>query len=162
MLGKLAQPTVPKTGPALGAGPHDCRHRVRWLSNQGKGETVSGTHPRLIKLDWPAEVDAKLGKVSDASIAREHGYHPETVQARRRELGIRPWQQPKRIHRRTCVLCGEPFEVVGGRADRLRKTCPPPKKCQGKLIKKLLGLEAPRNQLKRIQGLLERHVLTDK
>jgi hypothetical protein len=113
-------------------------------------------------LIWNSQADGLLGHQSDRSIAKLLDVHPQTVQNRRKELGIPPWQQPKRIHRRTCVLCGEQFTVTGGRADRLRKTCPPPKKCQGKLIKKLLGLEAPRNQLKRIQGLLERHVLRDK
>jgi hypothetical protein len=126
------------------------------------GEKLMAGHPPFVKLIWNSQADGLLGHQSDRSIAKLLDVHPQTVQNRRKELGIPPWQQPKRIHRRTCVLCGEQFTVTGGRADRLRKTCPPPKKCQGKLIKKLLGLEAPRNQLKRIQGLLERHVLRDK
>jgi hypothetical protein len=119
-------------------------------------------HPPFIKLIWNAEADGLLGKQSDRSIAKLLDVHPQTVQNRRKALGIAPWRQPKRIHRRTCIFCGEPFEVVGGRADRLRTTCPPPKTCQGKLIRKLLSLASPVNRLKRVQGLLERHVREDK
>ena len=121
-----------------------------------------GTHPPFVKLVWNAQADGLLGTQSDRSIAKLLDVHPETVQNRRRELGIAPWRQPKRVHRRNCIYCGEAFTVTGGHADRLRRTCPPPKKCQRKQVAKMLELEAPRNRLKRVQGLLERHVLRDK
>ncbi len=121
---------------------------------------MTARDPLFKPLVWNAAADALLGVQSDRSVARILGVHPITVGSRRKALGIPAWQQPKRVHRRNCIQCGESFEVTGGRASQLRTTCG--KKCQRKLIKKLLALEGPRDQLKRLQGLLERHVLQDK
>lgn len=123
---------------------------------------MTARDPLFKPLVWNAAADALLGKQSDRAVARILGVNRITVGSRRKALGIQAWRQPKRIHRRTCIQCGEPFTVVGGRLSQMRTTCPPPKKCQGKLIKKLLALESPRIRLTRIQGLLERHVLRDK
>lgn len=123
---------------------------------------MTARDPLFQKLDWPAAADRLLGVQSDRAVAAILGVNRITVASRRKELGIPRWVQPKFQHQRHCAICGEPFTVVGGRLSQMRTTCPPPKMCQGKLIKKMLALESPRNQLKRVQGLLERHVLRDK
>jgi hypothetical protein len=123
---------------------------------------VTARQPLFTELLWNAQADSLLGVQSDRAVARILGVNRITVGSRRKKLGIPPWVQPKRQHQRHCAICGEPFTVVGGRLSQMRTTCPPPKKCQAKLIKKLLALESPRIRLKRIQGLLERHVLRDK
>jgi hypothetical protein len=124
--------------------------------------------PLFVKLVCPLDVVPLLGKVSDRSIARDRGFHPETVQVWRRERGIKPWRQPKRsraelpIHPCICKFCGEQFTVIGGRPDRLRRTCPAPKLCQGKLARKTLTLANPARQLNQISALLGMHFITDK
>jgi hypothetical protein len=121
-----------------------------------------GSHPPFIPLVWNAAADGLLGNQSDRSVAKVLDVHPETVQNRRKALGIPAWRQGKRVHRRNCVYCGEPFTVIGGRGDRLRKTCPPPKKCQRKQVAKMLELGAPAARLKQVSALLGMHFITDK
>lgn len=121
-----------------------------------------GIPPAPRGFRWTATTDQLLGVQSDRVVGAKLGIHPETVQRRRKALGVPAWHQPKRVHRRNCIYCGEPFTVIGGLADRVRKTCPPPKKCQRKQVAKLLEQAGPRALIKRTQGLRERHVLTDR
>jgi hypothetical protein len=123
---------------------------------------VTARDPLFKPLVWNAAADALLGVQSDRSVAQIIGAHPKTVGSRRKALGIPRWVQPKRTHRRICIQCGEPFEITGGRLSQMRTTCPPPKQCQAKLIKKLLDEAGAPALIKRTQGLLERHVLRDK
>jgi hypothetical protein len=130
-----------------------------------RGEKLVRKNPPFVKLDCPPEVIPRLGKVSDRQIAREQNCHPETVQVWRRERGIAactPEQQhPKRIHPVTCDWCKKPFVIVGGRGDRLRRTHPPPKKCQWKQAQKTRRLRKSKTNMRQLRGLMERHILRD-
>jgi hypothetical protein len=118
-----------------------------------------GIPPARRGFHWDATTDALLGVESDRVVGAKLGIHPETAQRRRKALGVPAWHQPKRLYRRNCIQCGEPFEVVGRSG---RKTCPPPKLCQRKQVAKMLELGGPAGLIKRTQGLRERHVLTDR
>jgi hypothetical protein len=117
-------------------------------------------NPPFVKLVCPPHVVPLLGKVSDRSIARNEGCHPETVQVWRRERGIDSWHQAKRVHPLTCVFCLKTFFVVGGPAP-WRKTCPPPKKCQYKQAHKTRRLRKSKTNMRQLRGLMERHILKD-
>jgi len=127
---------------------------------------VTPRQPLFTKLVWDAAADALLGTQSDRAVGRLLGVNRTTVASRRQALGIPPWQHPKRLHQGTCVYCGEPFAVVGGRASQMRTTCPPPKDCLTKLVQeqrqKTLALAGPAAHLKRVSGLKGLHFLTDK
>jgi hypothetical protein len=86
---------------------------------------VTVKRPLFQTLTWnEAAIDA-LGKQSDVKLAKQLGIDNHTVQAKRRALGIAPWQKSKLVHERRCIICGKPFNVVGGRLSQMRKTCPP-------------------------------------
>jgi hypothetical protein len=127
-----------------------------------ESSNVTARHPLFEKLVWNEAAEALLGTRSDRSIAKLLGVHPATVRTHRHELGIPAWRQSKHQHQRTCVICGEPFTVVGGRLSQMRTTCPPPKKCTAKLIRKQRKLGDPAARLRQVSALLGMHFITDK
>ena len=86
---------------------------------------VTVKHPLFQPLIWnQAAIDA-LGTISDVKLAKLLGIDSHTVQAKRRALGIAPWQKSKLVHERRCIICDKPLKIVGGRLSQMRQTCWP-------------------------------------
>ena len=122
---------------------------------RSKGFLVTSTKPtvaaparRLFQtLIWNEAAVAALGELSDVKLGKVLGIASHTVQAKRRALGIPPWQPQRTAHTVTCVTCKKPFQIHG-RQTRLRQTCPSTRpmhlsKCHKALIAKTLRNRQP-------------------
>ncbi len=81
--------------------------------------------PLFQTLTWNREAIDALGTVSDCALAKTLGIDNHTVQSKRRQLNIPPWQKSKLVHQRRCIVCNKPFVVTGGRLSQMRVTCLP-------------------------------------